>query len=142
MPDGVTCVSRSFTTSPDSYISRSTPPAKGEIDFQLASRKVRGGESGHVASRNLCAECVGGCLTIDHSLLGKIAVALSFLAFVPYVLATLRGKTRPNRATWIIWSAVGVTLLASYAVAGARETLEDAASLGKYLSKHFHSDSR
>jgi len=81
-------------------------------------------------------------LTIDHSLLGKIAGALSFLAFVPYVLATLRGKTRPNRATWIIWSAVGVTLLASYAVAGARETLEDAASLGKYLSKHFHSDSR
>lgn len=62
-------------------------------------------------------------LNLDHALVGKIAGALSFLAFIPYIVATLRGKNRPNRATWIIWSAVGVSLLASYAAVGARETI-------------------
>jgi hypothetical protein len=59
---------------------------------------------------------------------GIVAGALSFLAFVPYVLSTLKGKNRPNRATWTIWTAVGVSLLASYAAAGARETLWVAAA--------------
>ncbi len=58
-----------------------------------------------------------------HTHIGRIAGALSFLAFVPYVVATLRRKTRPNRATWVIWSAVGASLLVSYAASGARETL-------------------
>src|SRR5512134_3661769 len=60
---------------------------------------------------------------MPYELIGKIAGALSFLAFVPYIASTLRGKTRPNRATWIIWTAVGVSLLTSYAAAGAKETL-------------------
>lgn len=58
-----------------------------------------------------------------HAVVGLVAGALSFLAFVPYVVSTLKGKNRPNRATWIIWTAVGVSLLASYAAAGARETV-------------------
>jgi len=62
-------------------------------------------------------------LNIDHALVGKIAGIFSFLAFIPYILATLRGRNRPNRATWIIWSAVGVSLLASYAASGAKETI-------------------
>lgn len=60
---------------------------------------------------------------MSHDVIGKIAAAISFLAFVPYIVATLKGRNRPNRATWIIWTAVGVSLLASYAAAGARETL-------------------
>lgn len=60
---------------------------------------------------------------MSHSLAGQIAGALSLLAFVPYILATLRGTNRPNRATWIIWTAVGLTLLVSYGAAGAKETI-------------------
>jgi hypothetical protein len=69
-----------------------------------------------------------------HAVAGAIAGALSLLAFVPYVIATLKGRTRPNRATWIIWTAVGVSLLASYAAAGARETVwVAAANLAAFL---------
>ncbi|HEX5038086.1 MAG TPA: hypothetical protein VFX30_13085 [bacterium] len=63
-----------------------------------------------------------------HAVVGIVAGALSFLAFVPYVLSMLKGKNRPNRATWIIWTAVGVSLLASYAASGARETVWVAAA--------------
>lgn len=60
---------------------------------------------------------------MPYELIGKTAGVLSLLAFIPYIVATLRGRNRPNRATWIIWSAVGVSLLASYVAAGARETV-------------------
>ena len=34
---------------------------------------------------------------------GVIAGVLALTAFVPYIIAILRGSTRPNRATWFIW---------------------------------------
>ena len=56
-------------------------------------------------------------------ILGISAGILSFLAFVPYIIATLRGSNRPNRATWIIWAVLGFILLGSYKAAGATDTL-------------------
>jgi hypothetical protein len=35
----------------------------------------------------------------------------------------LQGKTRPNRATWWIWTVVGAMLCASYYASGARHTI-------------------
>ncbi|MBL7685000.1 MAG: hypothetical protein JNK65_03075 [Deltaproteobacteria bacterium] len=58
-----------------------------------------------------------------YDLFGKLAGLLSFLAFIPYILSTLRGKNRPNRATWFIWTLVGVSFLMSYSAVGAQETL-------------------
>lgn len=47
-------------------------------------------------------------------LVGQIAGAISLLGFIPYAVAVLRRRARPNRATWIIWTAVGGLLFASY----------------------------
>ncbi len=58
-----------------------------------------------------------------HSLMGICAGILSFLAFVPYIVSTLRGQNRPNRATWIIWGVLGFILLGSYKAAGATDAL-------------------
>ncbi len=58
-----------------------------------------------------------------HSFMGITAGFLSFIAFIPYILSTLKGKNRPNRATWIIWTIVGVILLFSYKAAGATDAL-------------------
>ena len=58
-----------------------------------------------------------------HSLAGKLAGGVSLLAFIPYLIRTLQGKNRPNRATWIIWTILGFILLASYRAVGASDTL-------------------
>src|SRR5688572_11025851 len=54
---------------------------------------------------------------------GKVAGVVSFVAFVPYILAILRGETKPNRATWWIWTVVGFMLGASYYSSGANNTI-------------------
>lgn len=56
-------------------------------------------------------------------LAGRVAGFFSLAAFVPYILSTLRGRTKPNRATWWIWTVVGSLLAASYYASGARHTL-------------------
>jgi hypothetical protein len=56
------------------------------------------------------------------STLGLAAGVIGFIAFVPYIIGTLNRTTKPNKATWIVWSAVGLTIAASYYASGARTT--------------------
>lgn len=56
-------------------------------------------------------------------LAGKLAGLLSLAAFIPYIVSTIKGKTKPNRATWWIWSGVGMMLGASYYASGAVNTI-------------------
>ncbi|NEQ31005.1 MAG: hypothetical protein F6K04_08375 [Leptolyngbya sp. SIO4C5] len=46
--------------------------------------------------------------------LGLVAGCIYFLGFVPYLITIYQGKTRPNRASWWIWSVVGLILVFSY----------------------------
>ncbi|MFH0885184.1 MAG: hypothetical protein V1861_05740 [Candidatus Micrarchaeota archaeon] len=57
---------------------------------------------------------------MDQPILGIIAGIIGFLGFVPYILDTLNHKTKPNKATWIIWAFLGIIIAASYYSAGAR----------------------
>ncbi|MBU6415340.1 hypothetical protein KGQ34_03850 [Patescibacteria group bacterium] len=54
---------------------------------------------------------------------GKVAGIISLAAFIPYILAILRGETKPNRATWVIWAVVGFMTGASYYFSGANHTI-------------------
>ena len=56
-------------------------------------------------------------------LLGKSAGIIGFVALIPYVRSILQGKTKPNRASWLIWAAVSLSLLASYHYSGATTTI-------------------
>lgn len=58
-----------------------------------------------------------------HDLVGKVAGILAVLAYVPYITSIVRGKTKPERATWVIWTMVGVLALASYRASGAEQTI-------------------
>ncbi len=62
---------------------------------------------------------------------GITAGALSILLIIPYIISILKGKARPARSTWIIWSLVTLLLLTSYyEVGGAWANL---ISLGDFL---------
>ncbi len=56
-------------------------------------------------------------------LVGLIAGVLALSAAIPYIRAILRGETRPSRATWFIWTVVGLLIATSYYAAGARQTI-------------------
>lgn len=48
---------------------------------------------------------------------------IGLLGFLPYILTTLQGKNRPNRASWWIWGILGVILGFSYYYSGATTTI-------------------
>ncbi len=54
---------------------------------------------------------------------GMIGGSVFFSAFIPYFIDILRGRTNPQRATWIIWTILGVLILASYRSVGAQNTI-------------------
>lgn len=56
-------------------------------------------------------------------LIGRVAGVLAAVAFLPYIVSILRGRTTPNRATWAIWSMAGIILASSYYASGARSTV-------------------
>ena len=55
--------------------------------------------------------------------IGIIAGVISLFGYLPYIVAILQKKTKPNRATWCIWTIIGFMLVASYYSSGANNTI-------------------
>jgi hypothetical protein len=55
-------------------------------------------------------------------ILGVAAAVVATAAYIPYIISILKGKTKPNRATWLIWAVLGIIICASYWFVGARST--------------------
>lgn len=58
-----------------------------------------------------------------HGFIGIVAGVLALIGYVPYIVSTLKGKTRPNKATWIIWTIVGGLLAFSYLAEGDEKAI-------------------
>lgn len=56
--------------------------------------------------------------TITYSTIGILAGLVTLAAYIPYIQGTLSGKTRPNRASWLIWAALAIIIAASYRLSG------------------------
>ncbi|MFQ5489029.1 MAG: hypothetical protein ACE5ET_11375, partial [Gammaproteobacteria bacterium] len=60
---------------------------------------------------------------MTRALLSGIAIALTFVAFLPYIGSILRGRIRPHVFSWLIWGAttfvVFLAQLADHGGAGA-----------------------
>jgi len=54
---------------------------------------------------------------------GLIAGVLALFSFFPYVRSILKGDTKPERATFAIWTAVNLVAFFSYLASGARDTI-------------------
>jgi hypothetical protein len=46
--------------------------------------------------------------------MGLIGGAFALAGFFPYAVEIMRGETKPNRASWFIWSVLGLAILATY----------------------------
>src|SRR3989344_2571178 len=57
------------------------------------------------------------------AVLGIVAGVIAFLAYIVYVISIFRGGSKPNRATWWIWSFMGLVLALSYQFSGASNTI-------------------
>jgi hypothetical protein len=57
------------------------------------------------------------------SIFGIIAGIFSFSAYIFYIIAILKGYTKPSRSTWFIWAFVGIVLAISYKASGAEATI-------------------
>jgi hypothetical protein len=55
-------------------------------------------------------------------ILGIISGVIATMAYIPYILSVVNGKTKPNRASWGIWAVLGIIICASYWSVGARDT--------------------
>ena len=45
-------------------------------------------------------------ILVMKEIVGIIAVALTFVGYIPYIQDTIKGKTRPHVYTWFIWGLV------------------------------------
>jgi len=50
---------------------------------------------------------------MTQSIIGVAAGLLAFVAFIPYIISILKGETKPQRATFAIWSAISLVTLFS-----------------------------
>jgi len=48
-----------------------------------------------------------------HALFGYLTAVTFLIGFVPYVRDILRGKTKPERMTWFVWSVMGIISFSS-----------------------------
>lgn len=60
---------------------------------------------------------------MNHTLIGQLAGLLAVLSVIPYIVSILRGHTKPERMTYLIWFIVDAVTVSSYIVAGARTTI-------------------
>lgn len=58
-------------------------------------------------------------IIIDERTFSAIAIALTLLAFYPFIRAILTGKSRPHVFSWFIWAAVTFTVATAQFAGGA-----------------------
>lgn len=54
---------------------------------------------------------------------GIVAGVLSVFAYLPYIIDTIRGQTRPQRSTWFIWSILSSVSFFAQVTEGATDSL-------------------
>jgi hypothetical protein len=54
--------------------------------------------------------------------IGLLSALLNLSSIIPYVYSIIKGKARPNRVTWIIWSFLAWTLFIASLQSGAKAT--------------------
>lgn len=57
------------------------------------------------------------------AILGNAATVITIVAYIPYILSILKGKTKPSKVTWFVISVIGLVNFLFYREIGADNTL-------------------
>ena len=57
------------------------------------------------------------------AIFGLTAAVVSIFCYIPYIITTIKGTTRPNIATWSTWMLLSIVVTASSFASGAFNTL-------------------
>ena len=57
------------------------------------------------------------------AILGLIAAIVSIFCYLPYIITTVQGKTKPNIATWLTWTILSMVVTATMFAEGSFNTL-------------------
>jgi len=60
---------------------------------------------------------------MNHAHIGQIAGFIALISVVPYLISIVQGRTKPERASYLIWFIVDIISIASYISVGARTTI-------------------
>lgn len=60
---------------------------------------------------------------MTHETIGIVAGVLALAGYIPYIYTIFTGATKPNKATWIIWTIVGGLLAFSYLAEGDQNAI-------------------
>jgi hypothetical protein len=60
---------------------------------------------------------------MTYETIGIIAGILAISGYIPYIYSIITGETKPNRATWFIWTIVGGLLAFSYIAEGDQNSI-------------------
>lgn len=60
---------------------------------------------------------------MSYETIGIIAGVLALAGYIPYIYSIIAGNTRPNRATWFIWTIIGGLLAFSYLAEGDQNSI-------------------
>jgi predicted RNA methylase len=56
-------------------------------------------------------------------IIGILSGVIAFSSYFFYIPSIIKGKTKPNRASWWIWGIIGTLIAVSYYASGARTTI-------------------
>ena len=55
--------------------------------------------------------------------LGFLSAIFFTIAYIPYIVSVIQGKTKPHPFSWLLWGLIGILSLYFYIHVGAHETL-------------------
>jgi hypothetical protein len=54
------------------------------------------------------------------TIVGIVAGFIGLIGYLPYFITIIKGKTKPNRATWFVWGSLGFIQFISYCYSGSK----------------------
>lgn len=92
-------------------------------------KRIAAYTAAHIKLVTIAITVLGTCLIvvcnhyeISKEVIGEVAGLVNLIAYLPYYVSIMQGKTKPNKVTWWTWAVLEIMMSSSYIMAGAGNT--------------------